>query len=173
IEFETRENVIDAEISSSLWEAIGSQPKGEYLVNSIAAMFAWEVDFNTSIQRGDQIRIIVDAQYHDGNFVKYGKIQAAELVNSGRKYQAFLFKDDYYDEKGNAVKRALLASPLQFNPRITSGFSRARLHPILGGVHPHLAVDFGAPTGAPVHAVANGTATSAGWSNGCGHPRQF
>ena len=90
-------------------------------------------------------------------------------MNSGHSYRAFLFKDEYYDEKGNAVKRAMLASPLQFNPRITSGFSRARLHPILGSVRPHLAVDFGAPTGAPVVAVANATVSFAGWSNGYGN----
>jgi murein DD-endopeptidase MepM/ murein hydrolase activator NlpD len=169
VDLETRENIIDAEISSSLWAALGDQPKSEYLVTNVAGMFQWDVDFNTAIQPGDKIRIITEAQYHDGNFIKYGKIQAAELLNAGHTYRAFLFKDEYYDEKGNAVKRAMLASPLQFNPRITSGFSRARLHPILGGVRPHLAVDFGAPIGAPVVAVANGTVTFAGWSNGYGN----
>ncbi len=169
LDLEVRENVIDATISTSLWAALGDQPRGDYLVNSVAQMFAWEVDFNTEIQRGDQIRLIVDSQYHNGTFVKYGKIQVAELVNAGHSYRAFLFKDDYYDAKGNAVKRAMLASPLQFNPRVTSGFSRARLHPILGGVRAHLAVDFGAPTGAPVVAVANGRVITAGWSNGYGN----
>lgn len=169
LDLEVRETVITADIHSSLWAAIGDQPKGEYLVNGIAQIFASDVDFNTGIQRGDQIRIIADAMYHEGSFVKYGKIQAAELVNGRKTYRAFLFKDDYYDEKGNATKRAWLASPLQFNPRVTSGFSRARLHPILGTVRTHLAVDFGAPTGAPVVAVANGTVVSAGWNNGYGN----
>lgn len=169
LDMELRETVIAAEIKSSLWSAIGDQPKGDFLVNSIAQMFASDVDFNTDIQKGDQIRIIAEAQYHEGKFVKYGKIQAAELVNSGRRYRAFLFKDDYYDEKGNATRRAWLASPLQFSPRVTSGFSRARLHPILGNSRPHLAVDFGAPKGAPVVAVAKGTVVSAGWSGGYGN----
>jgi murein DD-endopeptidase MepM/ murein hydrolase activator NlpD len=169
VDLDTREDVIDTEISTSLWAALGNKPRGDYLVSSVAGIFQWDVDFNTAIQRGDKIRVIVETQYHDGNFIKYGKIQAAELVNAGHTYRAFLFKDEYYDEKGNAVKRAMLASPLQFNPRVTSGFSRARLHPILGGVRPHLAVDFGAPTGAPVVAVANGTVTFAGWSNGYGN----
>jgi murein DD-endopeptidase MepM/ murein hydrolase activator NlpD len=169
VDLETREDVIDAEISSSLWAALGDRPRGEYLVTNLAGIFQWDVDFNTAIQSGDQIRVIVESQYHDGNFIKYGKIQGAELLNAGHTYRAFLFKDEYYDEKGNAVKRAMLASPLQFNPRITSGFSRARPHPILGGVRPHLAVDFGAPTGAPVVAVANATVTFAGWSNGYGN----
>lgn len=169
VDLETREDVLDAEISSSLWAALGNKPKGDYLVTNVAGIFQWDVDFNTAIQPGDRIRIITESQYHDGSFIKYGKIQAAELVNAGHTYRAFLFKDEYYDEKGNAVKRAMLASPLQFNPRITSGFSRARPHPILGGVRPHLAVDFGAPTGAPVVAVANATVTFAGWSNGYGN----
>jgi murein DD-endopeptidase MepM/ murein hydrolase activator NlpD len=169
LDFETREATIDAEIRTSLWDAIGNEPRGEYLVNNIAAMFAWDVDFNTEIQPGDQIRLIVEAQYHNGDFVKYGKIEAAELVNAGHTYRAFLFRDGYYDDHGNAIKRALLASPLQFNARITSGYSRARPHPILGGVRPHYAVDFGAPIGAPVVAVANGKVLSAGWSNGYGN----
>jgi murein DD-endopeptidase MepM/ murein hydrolase activator NlpD len=169
VDLETREDVIDAEISTSLWGALGDRPRGEYLVTNLAGIFQWDVDFNTAIQSGDKIRVVVESQYHDGNFIKYGKIQAAELLNAGHTYRAFLFKDEYYDEKGNAVKRAMLASPLQFNPRITSGFSRARPHPILGGVRPHLAVDFGAPTGAPVVAVANATVTFAGWSNGYGN----
>ena len=169
LDLEVRDNVVTADIQSSLWDALESQPRGDLLVNSLAQMFAWDVDFNTDIQRGDQIRMVVQAQYHEGKFVKYGKIQAAELVNARRSFHAFLFKDEYYNEKGNALRRVLLASPLQFNPRVTSGFSRARLHPILGSVRSHLAVDFGAPTGAPVVAVANGTVTTAGWNGGYGN----
>jgi len=169
LDLEVRDNVVTADIQSSLWDALESQPRGDLLVNSLAQMFAWDVDFNTDIQRGDQIRMVVQAQYHEGKFVKYGKIQAAELVNAGRSFHAFLFKDEYYNEKGNALRRVLLASPLQFNPRVTSGFSRARLHPILGSVRSHLAVDFGAPTGAPVVAVANGTITTAGRNGGYGN----
>jgi murein DD-endopeptidase MepM/ murein hydrolase activator NlpD len=169
LDLEVRENIVTADIRSSLWESLESQPRGDILVNSLAQMFAWDVDFNTDIQPGDQIRMVVQTQYHEGKFVKYGKIQAAELVNAGRSFHAFLFRDEYYNEKGNTLRRALLASPLQFNPRVTSGFSRARLHPILGNVRSHLAVDFGAPTGAPVVAAANGTITTAGRNGGYGN----
>src|SRR5262249_51174610 len=41
LDFETRQDVIDATISSSLWAALGDQPRVEYLVSSIAQMFAW------------------------------------------------------------------------------------------------------------------------------------
>jgi murein DD-endopeptidase MepM/ murein hydrolase activator NlpD len=132
-------------------------------------MFQWQVDFSTEVQPGDQIRLIVTESRHDGNFVKYGRIQAAELVNAGRRYRGFLFKDSYYDEKGNALKRALLASPLKFTPRISSGFTTRRMHPILGTERAHLATDYAAPSGSPVVAVANGTVMFAGWENGYGN----
>ena len=167
LEMDVKESVVTAEIESSLWLALAQYPKGEVLTDELAKMFAWDVDFNSEMQRGDQIRLIVDEHYYQGKFVKYGRIQAAELVNSGRTFRAFFFQDAYYDDKGNALKRSWLASPLPFT-RVTSGFSRRRLHPILGTARAHLAVDYGAPTGTPVQAVGNGTVTFAGWNGGYG-----
>jgi murein DD-endopeptidase MepM/ murein hydrolase activator NlpD len=169
LELNTRESSITTEIQSSLWEAMQDQPKGEYLATELAQIFQWEVDFNTEIQPGDRIRMIVDESFHEGDFVKYGAIKAAELVNQGRTYRAFRFRDSYYDERGVSLKRATLASPLKFNPRITSGFSRSRKHPILGFNRSHLATDYAAPEGSPVLAVANGTVTFAGWNDGYGN----
>lgn len=170
LELETREETITAGIQSSLWEALANQPKGDYLVNTLATdIFAWEIDFSTEIQRGDQVRFVAEVLYHEGKFVKYGKIQAAQMVNAGKTYQAFLFRDAYYDEKGNALKRGMLASPLKFNPRVSSGFARRRMHPILGVARPHLATDYAAPTGSAVVAVAKGTITFAGWNAGYGN----
>jgi murein DD-endopeptidase MepM/ murein hydrolase activator NlpD len=169
LDLETRETAITAEIQTSLWNALGDLPKREYLAAGLAEIFQWEVDFSTEIQPGDQIRLIVQEFVHDDDFVKYGKIQAAELVNAGRRYRGFLFKDSYYDEKGVSLKRAMLASPLKFTPRISSGFTRRRMHPILGSARAHLATDYAAPSGSPVVAVANGVVTFAGWDGGYGN----
>src|SRR5437016_1746889 len=169
LDLETRETTITAEIHSSLWEALSDVPKREYLATELAEIFQWQVDFSTEIQPGDQIRLIVDESVHDGNFVKYGKIEAAELVNSGHRYRGFLFRDSYYDQKGVSLKRAILASPLKFTPRISSGFTYRRMHPILGRERAHLATDYAAPAGSPVVAVANGTVVFAGWDGGYGN----
>jgi len=169
LELESKQSTITAEIQTSLWDALKDLPKREYLATELAEIFQWEVDFSTEIQPGDQIRLIVDESTHDGNFVKYGKIQAAELVNSGRAYRGFLFNGSYYDEKGVSLKRAILASPLKFTPRVSSGFTQRRMHPILGRERAHLATDYAAPTGSPVVAVANGVVTFAGWDEGYGN----
>src|SRR4029079_18279872 len=77
IPFDTRTNVVDVNIQTSLFSALNNFPKGELLADSVAGIFAWDVDFNVDIHKGAQIRLIVDEQYHDGTFVKYGRIQAA------------------------------------------------------------------------------------------------
>jgi murein DD-endopeptidase MepM/ murein hydrolase activator NlpD len=169
LDLETHETTITAEIRSSLWDALGELPKREYLATELAEIFQWQVDFSTEIQPGDQIRLIVEESVHDGNFVKYGKISTAELVNAGRRYRGFLFNGSYYDEKGISLKRAMLASPLKFTPRISSGFTHRRMHPILGTNRAHLATDYAAPTGSPVVAVANGVVTFSGWDQGYGN----
>jgi len=173
LEMESRETTITSEITpaqNSLYAALAKEDRqAVQLAEKVASIFAWDVDFNTGLHPDDRIRIVVPALYHEGQFVKWGDIQAAELLNAGKTYRAFRYEGSYYDTKGNALKRALLASPLPFNPRITSGFSRRRMHPILGTSRPHLAVDYGAPTGTPVQAVAKGIVTFAGWDAGYGN----
>ena len=173
LELETRDTVITAEITpsrNSLYAALADHEGNPVqLAEKVASIFAWDVDFNSDMQLDDRIRIVVPAYYYEGQFVKWGDIQAAELVNSKKTYRAYRYEGSYYDARGNATKRALLASPLPFNPRVTSGFSRRRLHPILGTRRPHLAVDYGAPTGTKIQSVARGTVTFAGWDAGYGN----
>ena len=161
LDFETRSEVVDVEIQSSLFGALNKYPKGDLLADGIAGIFAWDVDFNVDIQKGAQIRLIVDELFHHGSFVKYGPIHAAQLVNGGKTYRAYRYNDAYYDEKGNAVKRAFLTSPLKVL-HITSGFTYMRMHPILGIERAHLAIDYGAPEGTSAFAVANGMVIFAG-----------
>lgn len=161
LDLETRTELMNVEIQSSLFGALDKFPKGDLLADGLEGIFAWDVDFNVDIQKGAEIRLVIDKQFHDGTFVKYGPIQAAQLVNDGKTYRAYRFKDAYYDEKGNAMKRAFLSSPLKVM-RITSGFTYRRMHPILGVERAHLAVDYGAPEGTPAFAVANGTVIFAG-----------
>ena len=64
-------------------------------------------------------------------------------------------------------RQQFLRYPLRFT-RISSKFSHARFHPILKRTRPHLGVDFAAPRGTPVRAIADGTVQYAGWRGGLG-----
>src|SRR5258708_24175607 len=128
--------------------------------------FGGEIDFSTEVQPGDHFQLTVEKQFRDGGeFGGYGPVLAAEFLNAGRRVRAVRYAPEggspgYYDERGVSMRRFFLASPLKFQPVITSGFSRSRLHPILREYRAHLGVDYRAPAGAPVVAGAGGVGVS-------------
>lgn len=139
----------------------------------LAEVFSGEVDFNSDLQRGDQMDVLFDRAVRNGEFVGYGEVQAAVIGTGGRRLTAFRFtgadgKPAYFDEAGRSLRRQFLRTPLPFDPRVTSGFSSNRFHPVHGTRRPHLGVDFGAPTGTRVYAVASGVIETAGWSGEAG-----
>ena len=145
------------------------------LTLALAEIFGGEIDFSTEVQPGDRVELAVEKQFREGGrFAGYGPILAAEFVNAGRPVRAVRFtpeggKPDYYDARGLSMKRFFLASPLKFQPVVTSAFSRSRLHPVLREYRAHLGVDYRAPAGAPVIAVAEGVVMSAGASGASGN----
>jgi len=141
----------------------------------VAEIFSGQIDFDSDLQPGDSFDILVEKSNHDGQFSGYGAVLGARFLTDGRDLRAFRWTDpatgkpSFYDENGRSLKRFFLRSPLRFEPRITSGFSRSRLHPIYRTYRAHLGIDYGAPVGAPVVAVASGAVVSAGWSGGGGN----
>jgi murein DD-endopeptidase MepM/ murein hydrolase activator NlpD len=160
--------------ASSLVAAMHAAGESMDLTLALADIFSGEIDFNTELQPGDRFEVLVEKQYREtGTFAGYGPVLAAELINEGRRVRAVRFAPDgeapaYFDESGASMRRFFLKSPLKFDPVITSGFSRSRLHPVLNRRRPHLGVDYRAPAGAPVIAVAAGSVTAAGRNGGAG-----
>lgn len=162
------------ELRSSLWEAILETGEGPELVMLIADMFGWDIDFNTEPRVGDTFRIAFEKKTFADGTTAYARVFAAEYVNAGRSYQAVLFRDPngrpaFYAPDGSSLQKMFLRSPLVFGGRISSRFSRARMHPVLKRVRPHLGIDYAAPTGSPVQSIGNGRVIFAGRKGGEGN----
>jgi len=163
---------IDEE-TPSLFEAMEEAGESAELTMALARIFAGEIDFNTELQPGDRFSLTFERFVRDNRPSTYGEITAAEFANDGRVVRAVRFTPpggmpDYFDEQGRSLRRFFLRSPLKFEPRVTSRYSMRRMHPVLQTARAHRGVDYGAPTGAPVVAVAGGSVVSATYDNANG-----
>jgi murein DD-endopeptidase MepM/ murein hydrolase activator NlpD len=157
----------------SLFQAMEHAGESAELTIALAGIFAGEIDFNTELQPGDRFALTFERFVREDGPSTYGTITAAEFVNEGRLVRAIRFTPpggmpDYFDEQGRSLRRFFLRSPLKFEPRITSRYSTRRMHPVLRTARAHRGVDYGAPTGAPVVAVAGGSVVSATYDNANG-----
>lgn len=161
------------EVKSSLFAAIDAANLNDSIADQLAQIFSTDVDFHRDLRRGDKFTVVYEMYYDSGEPVKSGRILAAEFVNQGKTHQAIWFQHgsgqgDYYTLEGKPIKKAFLRSPLEFS-RISSGFTSARFHPVLQRWRAHTGVDYAAPTGTGVKAVADAVVDFAGQQGGYGN----
>jgi murein DD-endopeptidase MepM/ murein hydrolase activator NlpD len=171
LEYERKLLCLEGAIEDNLIASMGGGQQNLLLALSLSDVYAWDIDFTTALRKGDTFRLLVEGLYRDGEFRKYGNILAAEFVNDGVLYRAYRFeidgRADYYDATGRSLRKAFLKAPLSFR-RISSGFSKSRLHPVLKIRRAHNGTDYVAPKGTPVSAMANGQVLAAGHQGGYG-----
>jgi murein DD-endopeptidase MepM/ murein hydrolase activator NlpD len=165
---------VQGKVRSSLFDAVLDRGEHPELAVRLAGIFAWDLDFYTDPQPGDTFRLVFEKTAYPGDQTTfYGRILAAEYINSGRPYRAVLYDDQagqtgYYSPDGKSLQKAFLRSPLKFDARISSHFTARRFHPVLKRYRPHLGTDYAAPTGTPVQAVAAGRVLRSGRLGGDG-----
>ena len=161
----------EAEINSSLWEAMYDYNLKPVLALDLSEVFAWAVDF-FGLYKGDKFKVLYDELYVDDESVGIGTIHAAWFEHRGEKYYAFRYQQDsvwsYWDEHGNSLRKAFLKAPLRFS-RISSKFSYNRKHPVLKIYRPHTGVDYAAPEGTPVMALGDGVVVEKGYNKAAGN----
>ena len=167
-------------IKTSLFAATEEAGLPDSIATQIAEIFSGSIDFHRSLRKGDRFSVLYETLEADGEALRPGRVLSTEFINAGKAFQAMWFRDEteprsskgeirgaYYSLDGKSLRRAYLASPLEFS-RITSGF-KMRLHPIHNTWRAHLGVDYGAPTGTPVRSVGDGVVDFAGSQNGFGN----
>ena len=160
-----------ATIDSSLWGAIMREQMPYALAAELEEIYQWSIDF-FGIQKGDAFTVVYDERIIDTTAVGIGRVWGAKFTHAGKDYYAIPFRQNnriqYWDVSGGSLRKQLLKAPLKYS-RISSRFSNARLHPIYKVYRPHHGVDYAAPKGTPVRAVADGVVTFKGWGGGGGN----
>jgi len=168
----TRRVVLQGEIHDNLFSDAAAVGLDDGTTMNLVDIFAWDIDFARDLRQGDRFRVLLEERFDAQGHSLGSTIMAAEFVNQGRTFQAirFQFPDgrvEYYTPEGKSMRKTYLKAPVKFT-RISSRFSLARKHPILGYTRAHHGVDYAAPRGTPVHAVGNGRVIYKGWAGGYG-----
>lgn len=160
----------DIKLSRSISRYSGSIKKGLFVdgVNAgisptsmmnMINLYGYDIDFQRDLQKGDKFEMLVESFYNEqGKKIRDGNVLYSSITLSNRSIDIYLHKIDnkieYFDSKGNSVKKSLLRTPIN-GARVSSGFGMRR-HPILGYSKMHKGADFAAPTGTPIMAAGSG-----------------
>lgn len=170
---ERRTEVAHGVITDSLFDAANRAGMNDAMVIKLADAFGYDIDFAQDLRPGDSFTVIYDSVWREGEKLRDGDILAAYFVNRGKRFSAIRYTDSrggamFYSADGRPLRKSFLRTPVAFT-RISSYFSLARKHPILGYTRAHQGVDYAAPTGTPIHAAGDGRIVFRGWQHGYGN----
>lgn len=180
---QTRSVAVRGPIKASLYIAAEREGMPASTIISLIRALSYRVDFQREIRGGDRFAALYDMKTAADGSLSAGDVDYAELDLGDRVEKLYRFKHpktgrtDFYDDKGESMRRLLMRTPID-GARLTSSFGKRR-HPVLGYVKSHQGVDFGAATGTPIYAAGDGVIERANRFGSYGnyvlirHPRKF
>ena len=173
VRLERRVMMSSAEIRQSLFGATDAAGLTDAVALQLVDIFSSDIDFHRDLRKFDRFSVVYEMYFNRGEPVRSGRVLAAEFTNQGNTYRAVWFEyapeqGGYYTFDGRSLRKQFLRSPLEFS-RISSGYSGARFHPLLREWRAHKGIDYAAPTGTRVRAIADGTVDFAGRQGGYGN----
>jgi murein DD-endopeptidase MepM/ murein hydrolase activator NlpD len=165
--FETRAAMKSSIVRSSLFAATDAAGIPDSVAGQLADIFGGDIDFHRDLRKGDRFSVVYEVRQFAGRSVGAGRVLAAEFVNQGKVYRAVRFGQGYYAPDGKNLRKAFLRSPLEFS-RVSSGFGM-RMHPFMQNWRAHKGIDYAAPIGTRVRAVADAVVEYAGPRGGYGN----
>ena len=165
---------VTATVKGSLYTTAKNKNISYKLIQQMADIFNWEIDFSKDVRDGDQFTIVYKAFFLENKQVGTGEISAVTYTTRrGKKYHAIRHTGQYADaayfnEKGQSLTKAFTRYPVKYS-HISSMFNLNRLHPVLKKKRPHKGVDLAASLGAPIKSIGDGRITFIGQNNGYGN----
>ena len=142
------------------------------ILTKLIKLYSFDLDFQRDIRSNTKVSVSFESiLVEDRKEVFFGDIIYSFIKINKNFLEYYKFKTDdgyidYFNKKGENVKKSILKTPLD-GARLSSGFG-IRKHPILGYNKMHKGVDFAAPTGTPIYAGGNGIIEFAGYNGAYG-----
>ncbi len=147
-------------------------------------LFVYDIDFYHDVQPGDKVWVLLEeTRYPGSSETSFNRIVAAKynFILGGMTEALPFFHQpdtiapggtavilDHYHRDGASLRTMFLKMPVPFG-RISSEYSSARMHPVLGYTRAHRGIDYAAPTGTEIYAVGDGVITIRGVLGGYGN----
>ncbi|MFP4015220.1 MAG: M23 family metallopeptidase [Chitinispirillaceae bacterium] len=146
------------------------------MVGVVNGVLLCKISFSTHARAGDRFKVLLEEKFYQDTIRIDGQVlyTCYDGVKAGF-YEAFRYDDGdpkssytaHYTEEGEALIHSGLRYPLD-RLHISSPYGM-RYHPVFGSRRMHWGVDYRAPTGTPVYAVASGTVVKSGYTKANGH----